>query len=111
MVAQTAVDTRGERLTEAMRRYAEWAKARKHVAAIVAVPASSGTTVWTVLDGDSRGETRRGLYDLQVRTWESFPGEPLAFRVIDLAEYPSTPPETLLPSDGVRLYVAPSAHL
>ncbi len=110
-MAQTAVETIGERLTEAMRRYAECAGSHQHVAAIIAVPVSSSTTVWTVLDGDSRGETRRDLYALQVRTWESFPGEPLAFRIIDLAEYPGTPPETLVPSDGVRLYVAPTAHL
>jgi hypothetical protein len=100
LAAQTSEDTVDQRITGAMQCYAEWARGHQHVVAIIAVPAASSTTVWTVLDGDSCGETRRGLYGLQVRTWEAFPGKPLAFRVIDLAEYPGTPLETLVPSDG-----------
>ena len=96
--------------TAAGRRFAEWARAHTDVAAIVAVPLSGSVSIWTVLR-DAQSDTRRALYDLQVRTWEDFPDEPVTFRIIDLAEFPDTPPAELLPPSGQRLFVAPAAGL
>lgn len=97
--------------SDALSQIVGWARAHERVVAVLALAAPDAVSVWFVLRGDGDGATRRALYDVQVRAWERFPEEPLSFRVIDLNEYPNVSAETLLPSDGLRLYVAPGANV
>lgn len=71
---------------------------------VVALPLTDGLSVWTLLDGDAAGRTRRAVYDAQFATRHRHPDAALEFRVIDAAEFPPDRRASLLPAGALELF-------
>jgi hypothetical protein len=90
--------------TQLAQRFADRVAQINAVVRVVALPLRDGLSIWTMLDGDTKGQARRAIYDAEFRVLKKNPYVPLEFRVVDAAEFPPERRKTLLPDGATLLY-------